>query len=715
MFPLSDKRSLATMGSWTPEHNTYLSCLLDDVTGTEEMVKIRNDYCKIHDCISSCNLYGTNRYYTGSKAEGLYLPGSDNDYMLDIDDLMDIAVSDSILDLFQSTRKNKFLVVTDNVPPAFCLLRCISRQRSENIIKDLLLDRSIIYMDDYAYLSSHMYMTYSKQIYEKLRTNDNDTLKIQGPSVENWTEYHDLSESGNDHVSSIHLKYWPSSAAEWRDRPRRYGWPSQHIKESIETFGFHLVAVGHPLSTKKLLEWRLSFSIAERTLVWSFNHTQLQCYAVMKLILKEFIKKQCSEKHKGVLCSYFIKTFLFWHFERTESSFWQPTNLTACIMYLLNAFYDCIQMGVLRHYFVPRFNLFEIKLTPDAQSELLHLFRMVLEIGIPILEQCDSLSVIYMKFREVTDVNQCKVREEEILRYQVLNNDKTIMESFTLCVLENIHWSSTFLLIPIENILAAVVRLINDGDVSTSLPAVTIRNLCRRIAIERLYECLHQGTKCTYYYMKALNKNVYATDKATSKLWFATFLLQQKDYGRSLKTINDMLSSIPPYALYYSVGVIKSSDDCKRLYVDRFAIRDSDTICRANEAWLVDFHIFFTEYSFVPRAIQIELDFCDPHMGVRLSPFTYAYYLMFLCYHGLGLYENRDCALRQLADIITDEDEGRLCKFFHHTGNIVGHCLLIAGYVDTARSFFMVSAECTKLDNPVFDKYNAAYKYLSLM
>ena len=114
------------MEGLTPENNTYLSYILDDVTGTEKIVKMRQDYCKIVDCIKSINPDNVNRYYTGSKAEGLDLPGSDDDYMIDINNICDIAVSESIEDLVQSTRANKFLIVTDDVPPAFALLKCVS-------------------------------------------------------------------------------------------------------------------------------------------------------------------------------------------------------------------------------------------------------------------------------------------------------------------------------------------------------------------------------------------------------------------------------------------------------------------------------------------------------------------------------------------------------------------------------------------------------------
>ena len=211
--------------------------------------------------------------------------------------------------------------------------------------------------------------------------------------------------------------------------------------------------------------------------------------------------------------------------------------------------------------------------------------------------------------------------------------------------------------------------------------------------------------------MTLLSRNVYRTDIASSKLWLATFLLQQGDYCRSLQNVNDVLSSIPPYALYNSAR-IASGEDSKQLYVDRYCGRNTDILCRAKEAWLFDMHITHSEYSFMPRAIQIALDHCDPCLGVKISPFTYAYYVLFLCYHRLGQYESRDRALRQLVDTVNDRERCGLRR--HHSYNIAGHCVLMAGYVDMARDMFLKSARHTR-PSRVLDKYNAVYKYLSLM
>ena len=203
------------MADWSAEHNTYLSALLDDVTGSEEGVRIRQDYCKIIDCIDSSKPDNVNVYFTGSKAEGLDLPGSDNDYMYDIKEIYDIEVSESLQDLVRSRRRNKLLIVTDNVPPAFALLKCVTMDPL-----DPLFLRAVVTMNNASYLSSQQVVSSNWW-----QSNNTDTSQIQGPSVEVWVEYADTSESANDNVPSILCTFWPTSAAEWKDRPRPYGWP----------------------------------------------------------------------------------------------------------------------------------------------------------------------------------------------------------------------------------------------------------------------------------------------------------------------------------------------------------------------------------------------------------------------------------------------------------------------------------------------------------
>ena len=692
------------MGDWTPEHNTYLSCLLDDVTGTEEMVKMRQDYCKIWDGIKSMNRHKMNLYYTGSKAEGLDLPGSDNDYMIDINNLCDIEVSESMDELVRSTCTNKFLVVRENVPPGFAFLKCVSQ------IDNQLLLRSLLIMDNNVYLGSISFLSSTPAFVQK-----GETRRVQGPSIEIWSEYHDKTKSGVDHVRSIRCKFWPASAAEWINRQRRGGWPSLQDRENIIAFGCHLVPVGHPLSANKSLEWRLSFSVAERMLVLSFNHTQIQCYAVMKLVLKEYIKVKCSLKNTDVICSYFIKTFLFWQFETTDQSFWQIKNLIGCLTYLFHEFQNCIKMGVLRHYFIPRFNLLYIKHTPEAQIEFSMILEHVLHCGISILGQCPSFSNVFAKFCQVRDRSQCDVHTAEILKQRFFKEDKICMHFISNQIPDMLMFldkDATINDIKIYLLATEKLSLINEGHNSESIAMFIIRYLCTRITREILHWC-PQENKSLYKHLPKLNKNVYGTNIASSKLWLATFLLYRGDYCTALQKVNDVLSSIPPYALFYSGKSIKNVD-AKPIYMDRYNSLTLTALYRAKEAWLMDMHITQKEYPYVPNAIQIELYCCDPETGIVISPFTFAYYLMFLCYHGLGQYDNRERALLQLVDTVYDDER---CSVDRYTSyNLVGHCLLMVGQADKARILFLQSTHFShRTPESIFDKYNSAYHYLSSM
>ena len=688
----------------TQEQNKYLSCLLDDVTGTEEMVETRKDFVKMHDCAVASNKSGVQVYFTGSQAEGLVLPGSDVDFMIDINNIYDIDVSESLQDLVQSTRANKFLIVADNVPPAFVRLKPCR-------VGYPILLYSLENMGGSAFLSSQRFIAllYAYDTEEApLELLDEyyfHTRKIQGPSLEAWNPY---GGEGIDNVYSIRCNFWPTTATEWKERRRQYSWPAMQDKEHIVQFGCHLVSIGHPLSSSKSIEWRLSFSIAERILVWSFNHTQMQCYAVMKLILKEFVKVKCTQQNKGVLCSYFVKTFLFWKYETTNPSFWQAVNLQECLMYLFQEFYTCILDGVLRHYFIPRFNLLEIKLTPDAQNELLTHFRELIEGGISMIGRCATLAGVWSKFCQSRERNKIQEHMREIQNLRILDNDNCTITMLSGHVFGSvIPFNPTKERISYENFLVAIDRAMKDSS-GSPLPSLTKRFLFVSMNNEILK--LSSQNKSRYKSLKILDTNRYGFDITSSKLWLATFLLRQGDYHGSLQKINEALSSIPPYALFIRACTEPNLKD-KLFYKDMQ--HNTNAIRRAKNAWLIDIHIDKKKCPFVPRAIQIELMHCDPRVGIRISPFTYAYFLMFLCYYSLGQDDKIDHSLSELMETIIDR---KRCHIGIHTAyNISGHCLLLIGQIEMARNLFLKSAHFTHLGNQYIDRQNAAHHYLSCM
>ena len=682
------------MASWTPERSAILSALLDDVVGTSEVVAIRQDGCRITDCLLS-TMNKHNVYFTGSKSEGLDLPGSDFDLMAERNDWLCIKVIQSLDERSTLSPYSIFLMSTENVCPGFVLLKHVNETMNNQIL--FLLSQS---MNGLLYLSSDLTVEY--YLSHQSMSDRNVTRTRQGPSVESWHEYMDKSKSGMDDVLTIHCDFWPTQASEWTQRPRHFDWPTSHDISSIINFGCHLVPVGHPHSDTKSMEWRISFSVAEKTLVWSFNHVQMQCYAVMKIILKEFIKVRCSPQNQ-VLCSYFIKTFLFWKYEARDVNFWCADNFRECIMYLITEFSQCLREGVLRHYFIPRFNLLSVKLTRAAQAELLQLFDIILQSDISVLRQCRTLKNIWSEFLNV--VGNKNIVLHDIQRRNMLKNDRCMMRQIMI----------------FDIFITKVSQLHDQYYVTSALLPLSCKTrlktfvLIRCLFLKRVRSLIQHdfGNKDSYQSHQSLQTDTFSIDISSSKLWYAILLLKRRDYSSVLNITNQILSSISPYVIYEGTGtdLVQTNDDseARRLYVDMFLDSDITVIQRARKAWMFALYLEKDMAYLVPLAIQIELYFSDPTFNIRISPLTCTYYLQFLCYHRMCQYDCRNRALQQLIELLADTE--RITNETYHTGNIAGHCLLLAGERALAWEVFNKSYQYTQR-HPPFDKYNSALWYL---
>ena len=517
----------------------------------------------------------------------------------------------------------------------------------------------------------------------------------------------DTSQSGADHVPSIHCPFWPDSAIEWRTRPMQSAWPSPSDIKSIVDFGFHLVPIGHPSSNMNMMEWRISFSVAERTLVWSFNHVQIQCYAVMKIILKEFINPHCSPDNR-VLCSYFIKTFLFWKYEETDPSFWSQGNLRECILFLLSGFRESILRDSLKHYFIPGFNLLSVKLTTGAREEILRILDIALQSDISIMKDCNTLKAVWDKFvnhyefgirdyalrgeGNMLKTDVCLMRHICLLQYILLNLSQSdlvkVVYRFISRCLKNVQ--TTCLLLFAERIILLLLSnsVVNGKYISQN-------------GNRRMY-------RACYY----LRVNTRGIDISTYRLWCAVHMTMRGDYRLSLDVLNTMLSSIPPFALYCGPSCdLRASNETKKWYVDVFS-RDKNVAIRARQAWMFDIVLMPSDIDMVPAAIQIELTHCDHLLGLYLSPFVLTYYLMFLNYHALHQYESRNRALCQLIEAVNNPKQ---CGHFrYHSYNIAGHCLLYMGLYEQARDMFTRSYQFTS-SQPRIHRLNSVRLYLQYL
>ena len=135
--------------------------------------------------------------------------------------------------------------------------------------------------------------------------------------------------------------------------PDPHGWPSQELIGYIEQAGCHVVGVGHPESSleDKQVEWRWSFSIAERELIHNFTDDMAACM----YLLKAFKNKYWNDDNEpSIFCSYFFKTACLWVFERTQQD--ESDAISLCRQ-VFDWLISCYEKGFLPHYFIPEQNL----------------------------------------------------------------------------------------------------------------------------------------------------------------------------------------------------------------------------------------------------------------------------------------------------------------------------------------------------------------------
>ncbi|XP_052700171.1 uncharacterized protein LOC128177492 [Crassostrea angulata] len=183
-------------------------------------------------------------------------------------------------------------------------------------------------------------------------------------------------------------KLWPPSASSWKDRC--LSWPSPDVVDDIVRSGCHFVAIGHKLGNHEDNEWRISFSQAEYKLVYSMNHTQFLIYGLLKVFLKEIINKGIRDEEK-LLCSYHMKTALFWAIQQNALKKWSPQNLLGgfwvCFKLLLKWVYE----GACPNFFIPANNMFLSKIFGMTQQTFFGKLNGLYERGIGILLNSESI------------------------------------------------------------------------------------------------------------------------------------------------------------------------------------------------------------------------------------------------------------------------------------------------------------------------------------
>ncbi|XP_062609456.1 uncharacterized protein LOC134271237, partial [Saccostrea cucullata] len=347
--------------------------------GTPQQVAMRRDVLDIMDTVINQikTSYDDREMVSGSIGEGFRLKGSDVDIMRWSNNhcvVWDLSQSQ----YYNTYRQTLMLCDCSDSPPGFTLLYLLS------LTWDRRIQRGCVRMNNRYYVSSSVYRQYS--LYVSLQTAPYN-LTPHGPCATGTFGRQEYG-TGLDNADCFVSDFWPPSASSWRDRC--HSWPQPHVVDDIVKNGCHFVAIGHKLGNHEDHEWRISFSQAEQKLVFVMNHCQFLTYGLLKFILTEIINNGVGDDDK-LLCSYHMKTAVFWVIQQNTIPHWCPQNLLGGFWVCFKLILKWVYEGVCPNFFIPENNMFLSKSFGIKQHQLIIRLSELYEKGLAFLLHSPSI------------------------------------------------------------------------------------------------------------------------------------------------------------------------------------------------------------------------------------------------------------------------------------------------------------------------------------
>ncbi|XP_056015570.1 uncharacterized protein LOC125674082 [Ostrea edulis] len=344
--------------------------------GTPTEVTIRRDVLDMKEMIETpLQIYrGERLMMSGSYREGFRFESSDLDRMLwgcHYKLISDISQSS----FYTASGNTIILMDSTDTPPGFVRLQLLTPTSNPNISSSLVL------LNDRVYISSSQFQQQSVDfINNALR---HLTFTPHGPCATTTFQSTEI-----DHAYCFASIHWPVIAQPWVDRSLRNNWPPVHVLADILKHGCHCVPIASKtISSENELEWRLSFSQAEQKLVYAMNHTQFLCYGLLKIFQKEVLKEP--------LCSYFMKTTMFWIIQ-ADCIRWCPRDLLNCFWTCFKYLIQCVYRGEFPNFFIPQNNMFLNKVVGHARTSLLEQLNRYYRMGVSCLLHSKTLRSILL-------------------------------------------------------------------------------------------------------------------------------------------------------------------------------------------------------------------------------------------------------------------------------------------------------------------------------
>ncbi|XP_022330287.2 uncharacterized protein LOC111128750 [Crassostrea virginica] len=640
------------MAAWLDD--SHLSFLIADsllnAIGVPELQRVRRHIMDVLDELHGYNDQ-TEMIRSGGAAEGIHIRGSDVDLMY-VDKRTKVVTEipkDYGNDLQMPIVR---LIRSPDMPPGYVKLIVLTPHTPWAHVRECTQQVSCDY-----FLSSQAYLAWHQK--------RNESGVRHGPCVMQTTQF------GLDHDMAFCLEFksWPESANEWIQRRRSYGWPSKELISEIKSKGCHLMAIGSkklnvgksfsrsneddPMWIEDPFQWRMSFSLAEKKLVYEFNNTQFLTYGILKLLNQELFSQDPFVKN--CLCSYFLKTALFWTIEETPSDYWKPERLIFCVDICLQRLIEWMNNGFSPNYFIRESNMFLGKVQEWELGYTAMKLSGIYKEGWRCILRCPSLSHLKQSLEKarllITPFSYPISNPEEDFRMlktsvNIRNMEKTQIE-------ENQDFAMFAEIISMSNKCSSVGVLeeelknslgleIHGNLVKFDLEILRLRrfhNLCQ-LALVYLNICLtQQRSRCRYKYLRRAFCYLHLVrfaDISRGNLTLATAYYCLGRFESAIRYIKEYHGILEKNLGCINISARHSGSFTDPQYRTNFCGRGWSAMDKMSIAVSYDFTVY-QQMPLIPLEISLEAVMMrKPEYLLSIPPKPYSVFLEILCYFYLG-------------------------------------------------------------------------------
>ncbi|XP_052697268.1 uncharacterized protein LOC128175559 [Crassostrea angulata] len=626
-----------------------------DIVGTSQQLVIRRETSDIREEVDRrlTPNDGFLQMLSGSRREGFRLTESDVDCMFWKNNhrvITDVSQSE-----YYNTA-NTVLILSDSSvsPPGFTLLQLLTPSRNSDV------NSARFRMNDRLYISSSVYKQLACSLFRSFFTTEH------GPCISGVR-----GEKEYDNAFCFACDFWPSSASLWIDRC--HSWPNPEVVDDIVRNGCHFVAIGHPLGPHENEEWRISFSQAEYKLVYSMNHSQFLTYGLLKLFLKEVINQQLQESNK-LLCSYHMKTTIFWAIQHDTLTHWCPQNLLAGFWICFKLLLKWVYKGICPNFFIPQNNLFLTKIHGSAQNTLFLRLNELYRKGLACVLQSSSIRSTIIDVLYNPRLSICTY--EHIMISEAKYDAELITESRN-CMRLRIYLSDFCRIIEVINTIEQLI----ESPLSHN-QFVVLQNLTTSI----LQQTSFLQNMNTYTYA---NKQKYNVDKLSchmlklaTKFGCISDMIYIAMYFRETSRYREALSVIVMTKVKLAQPYVVFNDLSEKLYTEAVGGQPWSTKIRHALAEQIE---LINDIRFISELIpEQQAAAANDLFALNIPVFVMFYFLEFLCYRHI------DTTLSQAAlndlQVLVHCDRGQYIfrNYRDISWEILGICQQITGNLQSA-------------------------------